>query len=115
MPDIHCPFDGCTYNTVAAALLMAHTAGSHNSSQGTQRCRPPKVDRPRLVDTIGEETWNSFKQDWEMFIRANDVEVADQSIQLFSCCDTELKAKVTAICPDIFSKTVSEILILLKS
>ena len=98
MPDIQCPVDGCVDHTgdvnniVVAALLNAHVASSHSSHQPIQHRPPPKVDRPHLTDNTGEENWNAFQQDWTMFIRANAVGVDDQAIQLFSCCDTELKA-----------------------
>ena len=122
MPDIQCPVAECTYqtgdvdNVVVAVLLDAHTAGAHSSILPIQQHRrPPKVDRPLLNDTIGEEAWNAFQQDWTMFIRANDVVIEDQSIQLFSCCDTTLKAKLTASCQDVFSKPVTDLMSLLKT
>ena len=85
MPDIHCPVQNCEYSTgeqdnaVAAALLMAHTAGSHNNNAVLQTHRPrmPKVDRPKLTDNIGEEVWNAFRQSWDIFVRANEVNVDD--------------------------------------
>ena len=99
MPNIQCPVEDCQYatgdvdNAVAAALLMAHTAGSHsaNSFERPRRSRPPKVDRPQLKDNISEETWNAFTYSWDIFVRANDVDDADQTVQLYSCCDLALK------------------------
>ena len=80
MPDIQCPVDGCQYSTgdvdsvVVAALLNAHTVGAHTASQSTRQQRqPPKVERPQLQDSIDEESWNAFKQDWTMFTRANAI------------------------------------------
>ena len=114
MPDIQCPVNGCDYRTgdvdsaIVAALLNAHTAGAHSLNQPIrQHKQPPKVDRPHITDTIGEEVWNAFKQDWTMFTRANDIAVAGQPIQLFSCCDSALKAKLTSSCQDVFAKPVT--------
>ena len=122
MPDIQCPVDGCQYSTgdvdsvVVAALLNAHTVGAHTASQSTRQQRqPPKVERPQLQDSIDEESWNAFKQDWTMFTRANAISSEDQSIQLFSCCDAALKAKLTSCCQDVFEKPVQELLTLLQS
>ena len=77
MPDIQCPVVGCDYSTgdvdniVVAALLNEHVAGSHSLNQPMpqHRARPPKVDRPHISHTIGEEEWNAFQQDWTMFTR----------------------------------------------
>jgi len=122
MPNIHCPVEDCQYatgdfdNAVAAALLMAHTAGSHSAGRPERhRPRPPKVDRPQLKDNISEETWNAFKYSWDIFVRANDVEDADQTVQLYSCCDLALKSKVTAVHHDILNQSVQELLHLLKT
>ena len=121
MPDIQCPVVGCDYSTgdvdsvVVAALLNAHTVGAHTSSQPVKQRQPPKVERPQLSDAIDEESWNAFKQDWTMFTRANEVSAVDQPIQLFSCCDSALKAKLTSCCQDVFEKPVQELLTLLQS
>ena len=93
MPNIQCPVVDCTYetgdldNAVVASLLMAHTAGTHNNITPAPLLhrRPPKVDHPLLTDGIDEETWNAFKQSWDMFVRANEVIAADQPVQLYSC------------------------------
>ena len=120
MPDIQCPVAGCTYNTgdfdnaVAAALLMAHTAGDHSAGSVQQR-RPPKVDRPQLADDINEEAWNAFQYSWTMFVQANGIADADKAVQLYSCCSTALKSKVTAIHHDILTKAPNEVLALLKT
>ena len=120
MPDIQCPVAGCDYSTgdvdsvVVAALLNTHTVGSHSVSQPfRQQRQPPKVERPQLSDAIDEEEWNAFQQNWQMFVRANDIAVADQAIQLFSCCDSALKAKLTSCCQNGFEKSVDELLTLL--
>ena len=114
--------NGCDYRTgdvdsaIVAALLNAHTAGAHSLNQPIRPHRqPPKVARLHITDTIGEEVWNAFKQDWTMFTRANDIAVADQPIQLFSCCDSALNAKLMSSCQDVFAKPVTEIMTLLKS
>ena len=90
-----CPVAGCDYSTgdydnvVVAALLTAHTAGAHSVNQPVpQLRRSPKVDRAILVDNPMEESWNAFKQSWDIFVQVNGVSLADQSVQLFSCCDS---------------------------
>ena len=123
MPNIHCPVENCQYatgdvdNAVAAALLMAHTAGSHSANRLEQprRPRPPKVDRPQLKDNISEETWNAFTYSWDIFVRANDVDDADQTVQLYSCCDLALKSKITAVHHDVLNQPVQQLLALLKT
>ena len=111
--DVECSVPGCNYKTgehdpaVAAALLLAHII-VHNAAQvpvATQR-RPPKVDRPKLMDSLDEVGWNAFLQDWETFVRANGIDAADQAIQLFSCCNCVLKSKITSICPDVHALAV---------
>ena len=66
------------------------------------QCQAPKVDRPTLCDNIGQEQWNSFKKGWDMFVQANGVSEADQAVQLFACCDIDLRSKVTCTDDDIF-------------
>ena len=122
MPDVDCPVAGCDYktgdfdNVVVAALLTTHAAGAHSAVQRVQPVRrPPKVDRPILVDNLTEESWNAFKQSWDIFVQVNDVYLADQTVQLFSCCDSQLKAKVTAIENNILSKDFDTMLDLVKN
>ena len=114
--------DCCQYSTgnvdsvVVAALLNAHTVGAHTASQYTRQQRQPHiVQMPQLQDSIDEESWNAFQQDWTMFTCANATSSEDQSIQLFSCCDAALKAKLTSCCQNVFEKAVQELLTLLKS
>ena len=110
MPNIPCPVPDCTYSTgemetaIAAALMVAHASVHTVHASAPLQRRPPKVDRPRLTDNIDDVGWNAFLQDWETFIRANNVADADQSIQLFACCDGDLKPKVTSICPDVYQR-----------
>ena len=119
MPNVQCPVPDCGYSTgemetaIVAALLVAH-ASVHTVHASFPSRRPPKVDRPRLTDNIDDVGWNAFRQDWETFVRANNVADADQSIQLFSCCDGDLKTKVTSICPDVYAKTLTDLMTLLK-
>ena len=120
--DVECPVPACTYRTgehdaaVAAAMLMAHIT-VHNAPQApvAPQRRPPKVDRPKLLDSLDEVGWNAFLQEWEPFLRTNDIDAGDQAIQLFTCCDSVLKSKITLICPDVHTKTVDELLTALKS
>ena len=116
--DIHCPIPNCTYSTgpkapeVAAALLNTH-ATVHQT--GTGHRRGPKADRPPLSDNLEEVGWNAFLQDWETFVRANDVAPGDQAVQLFLCCNASLKSKILSICPDVHTKTKDQLLVMLKS
>ena len=57
--------------------------------------RPPKVDPPMLTDNIEEEQWHSSIKEWDMLVQVNSRSAADQVVQLFACCDTDLGAKVT--------------------
>ncbi len=123
MPEIQCPVTGCTHTipdhepVLQAAMLNAHVTGDH-STPVQQPLQPrrgaPKVERPRLTDNMGDVGWNAFLQDWETFIRANGVTEEDQPIQLFSCCNGELKTKVSSICQKVYEKTVPELMKLLK-
>ena len=121
MPDIRCPVVGCDYSTgdvdsvVVAALLNARTVGAHTSSQPEKQRQFTKVERPQLSDDIDEKSWNAFKEDWRMFIRANKVAAVNQPIKLFSCCASTLNAKLTSCCQDVFEKHVQDSLILLQS
>ena len=124
MPNVQCPVPNCPYKTgeqepgVVAALLIAHTTvhtSAPASPPATTRRRPPKVNRPNLADNLTEVSWNAFLQDWETFVRANEIDAADRAIQLFSCCDGELKGKLTSICPDVYTKTEEQLITLLKS
>ena len=102
---------------MAASLLTAHTT-VHTSTPAPQQQhprRPLKVERPQLADNLTEVGWNSFLQDWETFVRANQIDNDDKAIQLFSCCDGELKGKVTSICPNVYTKTVDDLMAALKS
>ena len=121
---IQCPCDGCEYETadmseaVTVALLNAHTAGTHNApvaGNTQQRRRTPKVDRPVLKDNMTEESWNAFLQSWNIFVRGNDVEDAELTVQLYSACDMSLKGKLTAMDQDILQKPVQDILDMLKN
>ena len=123
MVNVTCPNDGCGYETgdvadlIAAALLNAHTAGSHaqnNVGLPVQPRRTPKIDRPVLKDNITEEMWNAFAQSWTIFLQGNDIPEAEKTLQLYSACDMALKAKITALCPDILNLPVNEVLDLLK-
>ena len=119
--DVACPVPACTYRTgahtpeISAALLLGHiTVHQSAASQAAPQRRPPKVDRPRLTDSLEEVGWNAFLQDWETFVRANGISAADQAIQLFSCCDGTLKGKITSICPDVHTKTKDQLLTMMK-
>ena len=121
MPDVPCPIEGCTYttgefdNVVVAALLTAHTAGVHSGGGQPVHQHSPKVDRPVLADGITEEGWNAFQQSWNIFVRAYNVPDDDKPMQLFSCCDAQLKTKVTAIDNDILRHDVTSLIQLLKN
>ena len=73
------------------------------------------MDRPVLTDSITEETWNAFDQSWQVYLRANDVQQDERSVQLYSCCDMPLKTKLTAMNPNIINEPVDNLLALLKT
>ena len=50
-----------------------------------------------------------------MFIRANNIPETDQSIHLLACCDGVLKGKVTATCPEPYTKPIIDLHALLKT
>ena len=97
---------------VAVALLNNHTAAVH-STQPTESRRGPKVDRPVLSDSISEEHWNGFAKSWSMFVQANGIAVHDQPVQLFACCDADLRSKVTATNDNVLDRSVDDIMELL--
>ena len=94
-----------------------HTAVAHGSPPGVQegRRRAPKVDRPVLSDSLSEENWTAFLKSWNMFVEANHISNADQLVQLFACCDLDLRSKVTSTNDDFNNCTVAEMLELLHS
>ena len=120
MVNVKCPC--CEYETgesadsiIAVALLNAHVAGTHSNSSPSQARRAPKVDRPTLKDNVTEETWNAVIQSWEIFVRGNGIETNDQTVQLYTCCDTVLKTKLTAMNPNILQEPVEHVLGVLKT
>ena len=120
MLSLRCSGTGCGFATgeyetaVSIALLNNHTTVVH-SGQSTQpeAQRAPKVERPVLSDSLSEEHWNGFLKSWTVFVQANSVSVADRPIQLFACCDSELRSKVTCTNEGVLDCTVYEILELL--
>lgn len=125
MVNAQCPIQGCDFQTgefpavVVAQLLSTHTTVAHTvaapaAPQAAHR-RAPKVDRPALSDSIEEETWNEFEQNWRIFVRANDVQEADQVVQLYSCCTNSLKSKITAVHHNFLERPIQELLPLLKA
>ena len=123
MLNLRCSGASCDYQTgeydpaVAVALLNNHTAAVHASHTRPSELRPhaPRVERPVLTDQISEEHWNGFLKAWSMFVMANGVSTADQPVQLFACCDPDLRAKVTATDDNIPSSNIDEMLKLLRS
>ena len=123
MVNLACPCgqfqSGDTNATSAAALLNAHVAIEHAAPapqpQPVQQRRTPRVERPPLTDNITEETWNAFDQSWAVYLKANNVPEDDKTVQLYSCCDMALKAKLTATNPTIIQEPVEAALALLKT
>ena len=104
-------------DVLAAAGLNTHVVVDHANNHVVAQAQPrrtPKVDRPLLKDNISEETWNAFKQSWDIFVRGNDVAVVDRTVQLYSSCDMGLKTKLTAMHQNILDQPVDEVLKLLK-
>ena len=102
------------------ALLNAHVATAHaapppQAQPVQQQRRTPRVDRPVLSDNITEETWNAFEQSWNEYVSANGVQNNEKTVQLYSCCDMPLKAKLTAMNPSVVNDPVDTVLTLLKT
>ena len=76
MVNIHCPVQGCTYQTgdfpasVVGGLLQCHStvhgAAAAVAAAAATRPRLPKVDRPTLTDDMDEESWNVFELGWDI-------------------------------------------------
>ena len=123
MPEFQCPAEGCTHMVpdlepvLQAAMLNTHTMDKHSQqpAQPQGRRRPPQVDRPKLTDNMSEVGWNAFLQDWETFVRANNIVEVDRPTQLFACCDGELKTKTSSLCHNVYEKTVPEMMTMLKN
>ena len=101
MPNVHCPFPQCTYETgdvditVVVQLLdihkLSHANANANAQPNTQnqshKQRAPKIERPKVSEGSSEETWNSFTTRWNMFTRGTTL-TADERVQhLFQCCE----------------------------
>ena len=95
---------------MAVALLNNHTTTVHALQQTPRPMQ--KVDRPSLTDNINDEQC-SFKKSWDMFVQANGVLAIDQHVQLFACCDSELRSKVTCTDDNILGHSTAEFLELL--
>ena len=126
--ELPCTVADCDYKTpvlpvdYAFQQMSNHRADAHPTQQVAapsapplRQSRAPKVDRPILRDNLDEVGWNAFLQDWEMFVRANNVLAADQSINLLACCDGVLKGKMNATNPESYTKPTTELLDLLKT
>lgn len=101
MPNVHCSFPNCEYETgeltaeLALELLRlhkpAHDAATANSNaERTTKQKAPKIDRPKISDGSSEETWNAFSARWSMFTRGTHLTPDEKVQQLFQCCDDHL-------------------------
>ena len=100
MPIIHCPIDGCNYQTedvdasVLAPLLeihkIAHSTPAPPAAARETRQRPPKIALPKISEGCSEEAWNSWHTRWEMFKRGTILTEDEKVQQLFQCCDESL-------------------------
>ena len=118
MPNLKYSGAGCKFETgefedasIVIALLNNHTTVSHSMLPCAKK--GPKVDRPILSDNLTEEKWNGFLQGWKLFTEANSVSIEDQPVQLFACCDTDLRAKATSTNEKILDSSVEEMLVYL--
>ena len=118
MVNVKCP--NCEFRTgdyaatVVATLLQAHHDVHHRPQQQDTR-RGPKVDRPEISDDIEEEEWNTFAQNWKIYVQANRIDNADIAAHLYSCCKPTLKSKLNAVHQNFLDKPTDELLPLLKN
>ena len=102
MPIIHCPVEGCAYETedvedakVLFMLLEIHKEDKHATpappaAARETRQRPPKIALPKISEGSSEETWNSWHTRWGMFKRGTVLSEDEKVQQLFQCCDESL-------------------------
>ena len=101
MPVIHCPIEGCEYETpdveavIAAALITTRATRHQTPSQPTQTARVEKVRRPSISSAGTTEDWQYFKSRWGDYVRATKLEGTDRVIQLLECCDDQLCKDLT--------------------
>ena len=120
---IPCPVEGCNFESgaypasIVAERLSIHKNDKHPAAAAAapaERRRGPKVDRPEISDTMEEESWNALEQSWRMFVQLERIPDGDMAVQLYSCCKTSLKAKITAVHPDFLDRPVNELLPMIK-
>ena len=97
MPNIDCPWMGCTFSTgeveaiVAVALLNAHVTEHVNpTTTGQSQARPPPVDRPRLQAASPKAEWEIFSSKWRSFKAATNLSADKVVHQLLGCLEGDL-------------------------
>ena len=100
MPQVKCPFPGCTYSTddisdeLAATLFKIHAQGAHGASSH----RPAKVEsvrRPNITTGGTSEDWSYFLTRWNDYKTATQLSGTDVVIQLLECCEEDLRKDLT--------------------
>lgn len=119
-----CEFPGCTVVKKAASeetalgLLQLHQTNAHgtaSNANGSQKQRPPKVDRPRIAMGATAEEWATFTRRWATFKAATGMSSAELKCQLLACCDQELEATLFKNDPSLQDKSEEDIVGAMKS
>ena len=113
MPELKCPFGGCSTvvckddKDIAIALFNAHVS-THNANQsgdrGPSSSKSEKITRPKISQGMMEENWNSFK----LHKMSASLSETDSRLQLIYCCEQSLLEHVLRSDPEIRSKPEKE-------
>ena len=114
---IRCPIAGCAYATddvsesLVSKLLDLHII-EHNSKASR---KGPKLSRPSVDVGVNEEVWQAFERRWATFQNNSNISDDEAAAQLFKCASIELSDLVLKMDQDITSRSVEEVLEILKS
>ena len=101
--------------TVACALLTAHTPVHTAPSLLGSATSGPKLERPKVDVGLNEEEWNVFERRWDAFVAGSRLNPADCSSQLFQCAGEALGDMLLKSDPKIISKPTAEVKASMKS
>ena len=121
MTRLVCPHDGCEDVTedddkdIAIALFNAHVSTHAMTGRVTAATsKSEKLQRPKILQGMLEESWNSFLIQWDIYRDGSGLSPADQPRQLLHTCDQDLLEFVLRSNPDIVNKSVDEIMAAIK-
>ena len=121
MTSIKCPIPGCPYETpessetVACALLAAHSPVHTTLAQSGNLSRGPKLNRPTVDVGISQEQWNIFVRRWDAFTSGSGLDPSACSAQLFQCAGQSLGDSLLKADPSIVSKPTHDLMQAMKS